>query len=63
MAAMALALNVRLAKPGVYTLHPTARSPTPADTAQALRLSVRVVGGLATFAGIAALFIGWRSYS
>lgn len=63
MAAMALALNVRLAKPGVYTLHPTGRSPTLADTAQALRFSARVVGGLAAFAFVAALFIGWRNYS
>lgn len=63
MAAMALALNVRLAKPGVYTLHPTGRSPTLADTAQALRFSARVVGGLAAFAFVAALFTGWRNYS
>jgi len=63
MAAMALALNVRLAKPGVYSLHPTGRSPTLADTAQALRLATRVVWGLAVFACLAALFIGWRNYS
>ena len=63
MAAMALALNVRLAKPGVYTLHPTGRSPTLSDTAQALRFSARVVGGLAAFAFVAALFTGWRNYS
>ncbi|MDR7148676.1 adenosylcobinamide-phosphate synthase [Hydrogenophaga palleronii] len=63
MAAMALALNVRLAKPGVYILHPTGRSPTLADTAQALHLSARVVAGLAAFACVAALFNGWRHYS
>jgi adenosylcobinamide-phosphate synthase len=63
MAAMALVLNVRLAKPGVYTLHPTGRSPTLADTAQALSLGGRVVGGLAVVACFAALFIGWRHYS
>jgi adenosylcobinamide-phosphate synthase len=63
MAAMALALNVRLAKPGVYTLHPTGRSPTLADTTQALCFSARVVGGLAAFAFVAALFTGWRNYS
>ncbi|HEX5739332.1 MAG TPA: adenosylcobinamide-phosphate synthase CbiB [Hydrogenophaga sp.] len=63
MAAMALALNVRLAKPGVYILHPAGRSPTPTDTAQALRLCSRVIGGLATLAGFTALLIGWRSYS
>jgi adenosylcobinamide-phosphate synthase len=63
MAAMALALNVRLAKPGVYTLHPTGRSPTLADTAQALHLAGRVIGSLAACACFLTLFIGWRHYS
>ncbi len=63
MAAMALALDVHLAKPGAYTLHPTGRSPTLADTTQALRLGGRVVGLLAAWACVAALFIGWRNYS
>ena len=43
MAAMALALDVRLSKPGVYELHGTGRSPEAADTVQALRLATRVV--------------------
>ncbi|MDZ4176821.1 MAG: adenosylcobinamide-phosphate synthase CbiB [Hydrogenophaga sp.] len=43
MAAMALALDVRLGKPGVYTLHPHGRGALPADTDQALRLAGRVV--------------------
>lgn len=55
MAAMALALDVRLAKPGVYTLHPAGRSPQAADTAQALRLAGRVVGALALLAGVVGL--------
>ncbi len=55
MAAMALALDVRLAKPGVYTLHPAGRSPQVADTAQALRLAARVVGLLALLAGAVVL--------
>jgi len=63
MAAMALALDVRLTKPGVYALHPTGRSPTLADTAAALRLGGRVVAGLAAWACVVALFIGWRNYS
>jgi adenosylcobinamide-phosphate synthase len=63
MAAMALTLNVRLAKPGVYTLHPAGRSPTLADTAQALNLAARVIGWLAAIACSAVLFIGWRHYS
>lgn len=43
MAAMALALDVRLAKPGVYVLHEAGRSPEPADTARAVQLGERVV--------------------
>lgn len=54
MAAMALALDVHLAKPGVYTLHPAGRSPQAADTAQALKLAGRVVGALT---GLAALVL------
>ncbi|MFN4120613.1 adenosylcobinamide-phosphate synthase CbiB [Acidovorax sp.] len=38
MAAMALALNVRLAKPGVYTLHGNGRRASPLDTRRAARL-------------------------
>ena len=37
MAAMALALNVRLSKPGVYVLNGTAPSPSPLDTRRAAR--------------------------
>jgi adenosylcobinamide-phosphate synthase len=37
MAALALRLGVRLAKPGAYTLNPAGRPPTAADTAAALR--------------------------
>lgn len=43
MAAMALALDVRLAKPGVYVLHETGRRPEPADTARAVQLGERAV--------------------
>ncbi|MDO9505892.1 adenosylcobinamide-phosphate synthase CbiB [Hydrogenophaga sp.] len=43
MAAMALALDVRLSKPGVYELHGAGRSQEAADTVQALRLATRVV--------------------
>jgi adenosylcobinamide-phosphate synthase len=38
MAAMALALQVRLRKPGVYTLNGEGHAPEPGDTARALRL-------------------------
>jgi adenosylcobinamide-phosphate synthase len=55
MAAMALALDVRLGKPGVYQLNPAGRHPQPADTAHALRLAARAVGALAALAGTVAL--------
>jgi len=41
MAALALRLGVRCEKPGVYTLNPTGRAPTAADTEAALRLARR----------------------
>ena len=43
LAAMALALNVRLAKPGVYTLHSKGRRAGPLDTRRAARLGTQVV--------------------
>jgi adenosylcobinamide-phosphate synthase len=43
MAAMALALGVRLAKPGVYTLHSKGRRAGPLDTRRAARLGTQVV--------------------
>ena len=46
MAAMALALDVRLAKPGVYTLHGEGRRAEPPDTQRAVRLGSRVVWAL-----------------
>ena len=46
MAAMALALDVRLAKPGVYTLHGEGRSAEPHDTQRAVRLGSQVVWAL-----------------
>jgi adenosylcobinamide-phosphate synthase len=52
MAAMALALDVRLAKPGVYTLHPAGRSPQAADTERAVQRAARVVAALALLAAL-----------
>ncbi|KQO18989.1 adenosylcobinamide-phosphate synthase CbiB [Acidovorax sp. Leaf78] len=43
MAAMALSLNVRLAKPGVYALNGAASSPGPLDTRRAARQGDKVV--------------------
>lgn len=51
MAAMALALDVRLCKPGVYVLHPDGRSPQAADTARALHLASNAVLLVALVAG------------
>ncbi len=60
MAAMALALDVRLSKPGVYELHGAGRSPQAADTTQALQLAGRVVQALAMAAVLwAACVWGW----
>ena len=56
MAAMALALDVRLSKPGVYQLNANGRSPQATDTARALQLAGRVVGLLAALAGVAGLW-------
>jgi adenosylcobinamide-phosphate synthase len=52
MAAMALRLDRRLAKPGVYTLHAAGRPVEAADMASARRLAARAVatGGLLTAA-------------
>jgi adenosylcobinamide-phosphate synthase len=58
MAAMALALDVRLAKPGVYVLHAEGRLAQREDTARALQLAGRVVGLLALAALLVALWIG-----
>lgn len=43
MAAMALALNIRLGKPDVYTLNAAGRPPLAADTAQAQKCASKVV--------------------
>lgn len=53
MAAMALVLGVRLAKPGVYTLHPYGRRPQARDTARALREAAGVVWAIVLMAFIA----------
>jgi adenosylcobinamide-phosphate synthase len=42
MAALALRLGIRLEKPGVYTLNPAGRLPTPDDARTAVRLTSRV---------------------
>ena len=61
MAAMALALNCRLRKPGVYTLNANAASPTASDTQRALRLADHCVAVLLLATCAAAFVIEWES--
>lgn len=60
MAAMALALGVRMGKPGVYELNAEGRSPEASDTARALQLAGGVVQVLVAGAVLWAAF-AWRS--
>lgn len=66
MAAMALVLGVRLAKPGVYTLHGKGRSAGPLDTRRAARVGTRVVLALVPVVAaiqllVAMVFSAWMS--
>jgi adenosylcobinamide-phosphate synthase len=62
MAAMALVLDVRLAKPGVYVLNETGRTAQAADTARAVQLGSRLVQALAAMAlMLVALPLLWRA--
>jgi adenosylcobinamide-phosphate synthase len=55
MAAMALSLGVRLAKPGVYTLNQAGRAASAADTRRAASLAARAVVLLALVASASIL--------
>lgn len=61
MAAMALALDVGLRKPGVYVLHGQGRPPQADDTAQALRYAQNAVLALAVLASLALFLIAFWS--
>ncbi|KWT89404.1 MULTISPECIES: adenosylcobinamide-phosphate synthase CbiB [unclassified Variovorax] len=62
MAAMALLLGVRLAKPGVYVLNAAGCEPLAADTGHAATLGARVVWLTAALAAIALLLLAaWRT--
>jgi adenosylcobinamide-phosphate synthase len=67
MAAMALALNISLQKPQVYTLNPQGQAAQASHTQQAIQLAARAVGwflGLAVLAvlGLSAHFeLLWRT--
>jgi adenosylcobinamide-phosphate synthase len=62
MAAMALLLGVRLAKPAVYALNAEGRAAMPADTARAARFGQRAVLllALAAWLPVVLLFMGAR---
>jgi adenosylcobinamide-phosphate synthase len=60
MAAMALLLNVRLHKPGVYVLNAEGRAPQVADTAGALVLASQALVVFVLFALITLIFIPIR---
>lgn len=59
MGALAVGLGIRLGKPGVYDLNAQGRSPTAADTAQALRRCAQVVAMLAVVSAL--VMIGGRA--
>lgn len=59
MAALALALKVRLQKPGVYVLNALGRAPLPADMQGALRLTSRAVGVLVLLACAWVVWLLW----
>lgn len=58
MGTMALALDVRLGKPAVYTLHAAGRSPEPADLTRGLQLATRAAWGCAAVAFGVLLLLG-----
>ena len=57
MGAMALALGVRLAKPGVYILHPGGHAPGPLHTTRAAAYGQKVVLALIPSALVAIILI------
>ena len=59
MAAMALALNISLGKPGVYSLNPEGRAPQSQDTALAQSFASKVVLALAGLAVLAMVFVAF----
>jgi len=61
MAAMALALDVGLHKPGVYALHGQGRVPQAADTAQAIAYAGQAVLALALIASSVLALAFWMS--
>ena len=63
MAAMALALNIRLGKPGVYTLNPAGKPPLAADITQAQKQASKAVLGQVLLALPAIILIAYIKWS
>lgn len=61
MAAMALALGVRLRKPGAYTLNEQGAAPQAADTSRAIRLGSRSVALLLAWSCLLLALVAWAS--
>ncbi|MBK9441782.1 MAG: cobalamin biosynthesis protein CobD [Comamonadaceae bacterium] len=59
MAAMALALNIRLGKPGVYTLNPAGLAATAADTQRAIKNASKALLALMSIALVALYFVAF----
>jgi adenosylcobinamide-phosphate synthase len=59
MAAMALALNIRLQKPGVYALNPSGRPPEPKDAVLAQKKATKMVVAACLWAQTAILLIAY----
>ena len=59
MAAMAMAIGIRLGKPGVYTLNAAGRVPNAADTCQSIKKSSNVLIALVFIACLAMVIIAF----
>ena len=59
MAAMALLLNIQLAKPDVYTLNPSGNAPNTPDTSKSIKLASKSTIAVVLIAYVAILFIAF----
>ena len=62
MAAMALSLDVRLGKPGVYVLNPDARAPQKQDARRAVARATSAVRWLTVCISAALIAIAWQRW-
>ncbi len=59
MAAMALAVNIRLGKPGVYVLNPRGHSPQPLDTLKTIKKASNTVVAAVSIACVAIFLVAF----